>query len=213
MKAILLVPLIGLSACSKKSADVTPAAEDASRIEDVRSEMARAEGWRTTFVSRGGEYEGMDSDSSISFLDGGRVTMSEYGIGPTNYNGTYGVDAGGVITLHLKNYPGDWPKMILRKIDGRFLLFRADGATHLAFGGRGGAVETSDMKPFWPFGVSEVLWPEPKPYIEPVGPLPPIFPPKEDEIEQVGADQPATRPESKPKSAQKPQPESEARPR
>jgi hypothetical protein len=39
MKAILLVPLIGLSACSKKSANVAPAAEDAPRIEQVGADQ------------------------------------------------------------------------------------------------------------------------------------------------------------------------------
>ena len=93
------------------------------------------------------------------------------------------VDAKGVIGLYLKNYKDEWPKMVLRKIAGKFFLFRADGLTQLEFGGRAGAVETPDMKPFWPFGVNEVLWPKPKPYIEQTGPFHPVLPPREGEIE------------------------------
>jgi len=56
--------------------------------------------------------------------------------------------------------------MILRKIDGEFLLFREDDATNLELGGRGGAVEMPGMKPFWPFGINKLSWPEPEPVEE-----------------------------------------------
>ncbi|MCP5537318.1 MAG: hypothetical protein H7A51_13940 [Akkermansiaceae bacterium] len=161
MKNTLLITFIGVAACSEEPKNTPETSQDALRIEDVRKVMAKSEGWTTTFVSRGGEYAGMDSDSSITFFDDGKVSMVECGVAPVTYNGTYTIDADGVITLKLKTYPGSWPQMIIRDDSGKILLHRLDGAIGLEFGGRGGAVETPEMKPFWPFGLSSVLWPEP----------------------------------------------------
>jgi hypothetical protein len=99
----------------------------------------------------------------FSFSDDGRVLMTEYGYAPVNYSGTYSMDDNGTITAKFEKYPGQWPKMMFGKVDGRILLFRSDDATGLVFGGRGGAVETAEMKPFWPFGLTELSWKRPKP--------------------------------------------------
>ena len=183
MKIPLLIIIIGLTACTDNKDESQSETDGALRMIDVRSIVADTSGWTTTFVSRGGDLAGMDSDSKIVFFDDERVSMTEYGVGPVTYNGTYTVNDGREITLHLESYPGKWPRMVIRKHEGKILLFRSDGTTGLEFGGRGGAVETPEMKPFWPFGLRSVSWPEPEPYEEAEGagvenPLP-VLPPEE----------------------------------
>jgi hypothetical protein len=177
MKRLLFPLLIGICGCTKQTSKDVAESRGCLRIEDVRSQMMQAEGWVTTFTSRAGVYEGMDSDTILSFLDGGRVSMIECGIAPVTYEGTFTVAGDGEISLHLPDYPEDWPKMKLRTVEGKILLFRSDEATGLEFGGRGGAVETPDMNPFWPFGISDLSWPEPEPEEEvDEAELGPLFP-------------------------------------
>jgi len=70
MKAILLLPLIGLSACSKKSANVAPASEDAPRIEQVGADQPAP--------SPGSKPEGTGnltfSPADLSIIDGKQKT-------------------------------------------------------------------------------------------------------------------------------------------
>ena len=165
MKAmrVVLVSVALLNGCEQQHVEKENEPKGVLGFEDVRSSIVGEDGWVTTFVSREGKFEGMDSDSEITFRDGGRVQMTEYGYAPTGYSGTYTVNEQGVISASFDDYPGEWPKMILREVSGRILLFRFDAATELEFGGRGGAVETADMKPFWPFGPTEMSWERPKP--------------------------------------------------
>ena len=177
---IVLFAVGVLIGCNKHQASIKSEAKEVIRLNDVYSSKQGDQGWTATFVSRGGDFGGMDSDSEISFSGDGRVTMTEYGYSPVEYSGTYSMDEHGAITAKFEKYPGQWPKMMFRKVDGRILLFRSDDATALEFGGRGGAVETAKMKPFWPFGLIKLCWERPKaravdsePHEEPHGILPP----------------------------------------
>ena len=138
-------------------------AKEVIQLNDLYSIAKGEEGWSATFVSRAGDLGEMDSDSEISFSDDGRVTMTEYGYAPVEYSGTYSMNEYGTITAKFEKYQGQWPEMIFRRVDGRILLFRSDDATGLEFGGRGGAVETGEMKSFWPFGLTELSWKRHKP--------------------------------------------------
>ena len=57
--------------------------------------------------------------------------------------------------IALKGYRGDWPEMKLAKEGERIRLYARSGDAGFVFGGRSGGVETSDMKPFWPFALVE----------------------------------------------------------
>lgn len=166
---IVMLALGILSGCKKPQAAEKSEPRKTIRFEDAHSSALGEAGWISTFLSREGKFEGMDSDSEISFSDGGKVWMTEYGVAPIEYSGTFTVDDRGEITANFENYPGQWPKMVLRKVGGRILLFRADAASGLEFGGRGGALETPEMKPFWPFGLSELSWERPEQEIEETG--------------------------------------------
>ncbi|MES2659244.1 MAG: hypothetical protein V4689_11555 [Verrucomicrobiota bacterium] len=155
-----------LSGCNEHQVSIKSEAKETIRFDDVHSSAHGEEGWIATFVSRAGDFGGMDSDSRISFSDDGRVSMTEYGYAPVEYSGTYSIDEHGIITSKFEKYTGEWPKMMFRKVDGRILLFRSDDATGLEFGGRGGAVETAEMKPFWPFGLTELSWERLRPKAE-----------------------------------------------
>ena len=182
MKYIPLLIVVSLTACTDKKDETPSDFEEALQMTDVRSVIADMKGWTTTFVSRGGQMAGMDSDSQIVFYDDGRVSMTEYGVGPVTYNGKYTVNEDREITLHLENYPSEWPRMVIRKHAGDILLFRSDGAAGLEFGGRGGATETPGMKSFWPFGLSSLSWPEPEMFEVESGPdskFEPLLPPRE----------------------------------
>ncbi len=177
---IVIIAVSMLSGCKDHQVAIKTEAKEIIRLKDLYSSVQGEDGWNATFVSRAGDLGGMDSDSKISISDDGRVSMTEYGLAPVEYAGTYSMDENGAITAKFEKYPGQWPKMIFRKVDGRILLFRSDDSTGLEFGGRGGAVETSKMKPFWPFGLTKLSWERPKaravesePFIPPHGVLPP----------------------------------------
>ena len=163
---IVIIAVGMLSACNEQQVPIKTETKEIIRLNDVYSGVQGEKGWMATFVSRAGDLGGMDSDSEISFSDDGRVSMTEYGYAPVEYSGTYSMDEHGTITAKFEKYQGQWPQMMFRKVDGRILLFRSDDATGLEFGGRGGAVETAEMKPFWPFGLTELSWERPKPEAE-----------------------------------------------
>jgi hypothetical protein len=177
---IVIIAAFILSGCKEHQVPIKTEAKEIIRLNDLYSGVHGEVGWLAKFESRAGEFGGMDSDSDISFSDDGRVSMTEYGIAPVDYSGTYSMDENGTITAKFEKYPSQWPKMMFRKVDGRILLFRSDAGTGLEFGGRGGAVETAEMKPFWPFGLTKLSWERPKAIAvesklpeEPQGILPP----------------------------------------
>ena len=169
-----------LVACTEKVKVTTPDSAKALGLADILPAMNGTSGWVTTFTSRGGSYAGMDSDSSITFYDGGRVLLTEYGYAPVDYRGTYEFDEEGEITLDLKEYPKAWPKMRIKTDNKRILLYRSDDSTKFDFGGRAGAVVTPEMAPFWPFGLSALSWPEPEPYSNSDSGGSKIFPDRDD---------------------------------
>ena len=160
---IVIIAVGLLSNCNEHHVPIKTEAKEIIRLNDVYSSVHGEVGWSAKFVSRAGDFGGMDSDSEISFSDDGRVSMTEYGYAPVEYSGTYLMDEHGTITAKFEKYQGQWPKMMFRKVHGRILLFRSDDAAGLELGGRGGAVETAEMRPFWPFGLTELLWARPKP--------------------------------------------------
>jgi hypothetical protein len=106
-----------------------------------------------TFISRSGKLYGMDSDTLLSFRANNEVVLGEYGFGYIGYRGTYSVAADGVITLDLKRYPKDtkWPAMKIVSDGTSHWLHPITKNNGFIMGGRGGATEFGDMKPFWPF--------------------------------------------------------------
>jgi hypothetical protein len=97
----------------------------------------------------------MDSDSVVSLEKDNSVVVGEYGYAYQGYRGTYAVAEDGVISVTLKGYRGDWPDMKIAREGDLIRLYSRDGNGNFVFGGRAGAVETEDMKPFWPFRLVE----------------------------------------------------------
>ncbi len=104
-----------------------------------------------TFRSRSGNMYGVDSDSELTFFSDGKVEMAEYGYGLKYYYGNYTILNDKSILLSLINYPGIWPIMKMAVCDKEVYLYAQSGKNGLELGGRGGSVETTEMKPFWPF--------------------------------------------------------------
>lgn len=117
-----------------------------------------------TFLSRQGEFAGMDSDTGITFRDDRTFTLIEMGLGRQEYSGKVTVEDDGAIVLDFKDYPRSWPTMRFERLGDSCFLHRVDGETGFIFGGRSGAVTTGDMKPFWPFALLEY---EIIPHVEP----------------------------------------------
>lgn len=107
------------------------------------------------FISRDGKTYGKDSDSIVSLEPEGKVVVGENGYTPEGYEGTFEVADGGIITIKLKGYRGDWPEMKMAKDGERVRLYARSGDDGFVFGGRAGGVETDDMNPFWPFRLVE----------------------------------------------------------
>ena len=76
---------------------------------------------RAVFVSRAGEFAGRDSDSIISFERNNGVILGEYGFAYQGYRGSYEVEQGGSIHLHLMGRAAAWPPMKL-VLDGAGFL-------------------------------------------------------------------------------------------
>jgi hypothetical protein len=104
-----------------------------------------------TFISRAGKLYGMDSDTALSFRANSEVVLGEYGYTYIGYRGTYTVAPDGVITLELKNYPAKWPAMKLVSDASTHWLHPVTKKKGFIMGGRGGASQSGDMNPFWPF--------------------------------------------------------------
>lgn len=160
----LQLPFALLVSCDKPPNMTQPNKKaDHISVKDITSLLSSSEKWEYSFDSRRGKAYGMDSDSSLTFRPNGRITLTEFGYAVQSYEGIYTIDSEGAITAEFARYNGKWPKMTLKKDDDEILLYRADDSTHFEFGGRAGGVETSEMTPFWPFGLSSAQWYTPKP--------------------------------------------------
>ena len=177
MKLLQIAVIICLCSCSERSADEAAESGGVLQIKDVRLMTAQKEGWVTTFGSRAGVFEGTDSDGSITFLDGNRVVVTEFGYAILEWEGTYSVDRDGLISCELRDYEFDWPKMELRKADGKYLLYRVEVPTPSESSVRTGAL--GDSVELWPFGLQTLSWPEPEEEIDDESePSLPLFPPE-----------------------------------
>lgn len=110
-----------------------------------------ATGKTCVFRSRDGKTYGMDSDSQISLQPEGKAIVGEAGYTYQGYRGSYGLEEDGTIVLTLKGHRGKWPEMKMTKSGDVVRLYAKDGDNGFVFGGRAGAVESKEMKPFWPF--------------------------------------------------------------
>jgi hypothetical protein len=110
-----------------------------------------AAGKTCVFGSRDGKSYGMDSDSEISLQPEGKAIVGEAGYTYQGYRGSYGLEEDGTIVLTLKGHRGKWPEMKMAKSGDVVRLYAKDGDNGFVIGGRSGAVETNEMKPFWPF--------------------------------------------------------------
>ncbi|MCF7732436.1 MAG: hypothetical protein K9N23_12140 [Akkermansiaceae bacterium] len=64
---------------------------------EIHAHLALLNGWEWRFRSSRGTRYGMDSDSTITFLSGGRVELTECGYSIQSFDGIYAVDEKGVI--------------------------------------------------------------------------------------------------------------------
>lgn len=104
----------------------------------------------------------MDSDSILRFKPGGRVILTEFGVGIQDYHGIYSIDEEGVISVEFAKH-SEWPPMVLERRGKNYFLHRKDERNHFEMGNRGGAVQTPDMNPFWPFKLVSSEWtPDPE---------------------------------------------------
>lgn len=104
-----------------------------------------------TFVARNGRMYGMDSDAIVRFLNEQKVEVIELGVAPMTYTGSFSVNEAGVIHLALDKYPAKWPDMFLYSGATGVFLNPTDNDPSFKLGGRGGATETANMVPYWPF--------------------------------------------------------------
>ena len=138
-----------LFALAAPPAATTTATTHLGGVEATKWLSERADG--AAFVSRNGHMYGMDSDAFVVFKKDAQVEVTEFGIAPQTYKGTFVVDVSGAIRVTLKDYPSKWPDVYLY-IDGKgALLHPTDKDPSFRMGGRGGAVETREMAPYWPF--------------------------------------------------------------
>ncbi|MES2439900.1 MAG: hypothetical protein V4584_12560 [Verrucomicrobiota bacterium] len=139
----------------EKAADAAPlvflSKAEVSRLIADRSTAGKT----CVFGSRDGKSYGMDSDSEVSLQLEGRAIIGEHGYTYQGYRGSYELEGDGTIVVTLKGYRGKWPEMKLAKTGDVLRLFAKDGDNGFVVGGRGGSVETDDMKPFWPFRLVE----------------------------------------------------------
>ena len=160
LSCFLLVTI--LASCDPKSQHTAPALESPLTLAAINTQLVGLKGWEWRFESCRGKWYGMDSDSSIVFLPGGRVTVTECGYAVQTYDGLYSVDDKGAISVDLARYNSKWPPMVLRREGDEFLLFRQDDDAAFLMGDRGAATTTSEMKPFWPFALTASSWAPPK---------------------------------------------------
>jgi Cysteine-rich CPCC len=162
--AFLAIFVLLSSSCDRdiETKQLTQANLHIASFQEMNEGLLGLSGWSFNFASRSGHSYGMDSDSYLQFGPGGRVSLTEAGYAVKSYEGLYSIDDSGVIAIDLAKYDAGWPKMVLRCVDGKYLLFRQDDSCGFQMGGRAGAVETSEMAPFWPFALTGSTWSPPK---------------------------------------------------
>lgn len=100
------------------------------------------------FRSREGVAYQMDSDTDMIFLEGNAVVMHEFGYGLATYRGSYEITAQGVLQFKFEKY--EFPDVYFYR-EGEYVRMAPTQGVGFQMGHRGGAFESSDMKPFWPF--------------------------------------------------------------
>jgi len=155
---LILMPLLLCVSFAKAEIPTTGKAGNQKPLDSLsRSQVNEfiagrlAQKGNAVFSSRDGHSYGMDSDSIISFEAKGSVVLGEYGYAYQGYRGTYTVDNSGAISVELKGYHAKWPRMKMIQQGNTVRLYAEDGKTGFVFGDRGGSVESSKMKSFWPF--------------------------------------------------------------
>jgi hypothetical protein len=94
---------------------------------------------------------GMDADTDLTFLPGGAVHMIEYGVGVSQYRGTYTVTPAGNVTAKFPTFGHAWPPMTVRRDNISLLLLRTEGNDHFVMGNRGGTTIMAGQGSYWPF--------------------------------------------------------------
>jgi hypothetical protein len=125
---------------------------ESQRIRDVVDALDRAYGESDSvpFRSWNGKWIGTDCDTEIVLHRDGRVSLTEFGYGVDDYEGRFTIESDATITLDLKDYGSDWPRMSLYKDESSLLLIPADGKAGFLFGDRAGATVPNDAGTFWP---------------------------------------------------------------
>ena len=145
-----LLPLVFmLSACATPRPAPPIHTSHLNRVEVLSHIAAHPAG--VTFVSRNGRMYGMDSDARITLTANNFTEVTEFGYAPQSYQGTYSVDASGAIHVSLRHYTAKWPSMYLYTDKRGAILHPTDQDPSFRMGGRAGAVESSEMAPYWPF--------------------------------------------------------------
>jgi hypothetical protein len=107
------------------------------------------------FLSWNGKLIGMDGDTNVTFLPRGAIQMTEYGYTVKSYEGTYQLDADGVMSLQLKGFKGGWPVMVLERDEKSLILRPKDPKQGFVMGGRGGSTIRGEDGSYWPFRLIE----------------------------------------------------------
>jgi hypothetical protein len=138
-----------LTACKPPQAPSSTRGAHLNRTQVLNHISAKSAG--VTFVSRNGRFYGMDSDACITLSESNQTTVTEFGYARQTYDGTYSVDDSGAILVSLRRYPAKWPSMYLYTDSDGAILLPTNQERSFNIGGRAGAVEKSDMAPYWPF--------------------------------------------------------------
>ena len=134
-----------------KRADAPPATMPAASIDlpvVAFGDLVRRDGV-LVFWSWEGKWIGMDCDTDLRFLAGGKVEMVEYGLGVMHYQGTYRLDFDGLLTAEFEGYER-WPVMRLGSDERSLVLSRSDGRTGMGRDGHGPG-SGSGEETYWPF--------------------------------------------------------------
>ncbi len=132
---ILVVAIIGC----RPSSDVarhTPSRSELAAV-DARTILGKSE---ISFMSWGGEWQGSDTDTVLTFLPDGTVQVAHFGSGVDTVTGRYETD-GDEITIEaawekLVEMPGaeDFPSLVLRRDADTLYLFPSRETESLQYG-------------------------------------------------------------------------------
>jgi hypothetical protein len=145
--ALLLFASFVVTGCAQTKVAIPPKPLE----KDAATKWIGEQKLPVTFVSRNGHLYGMDSDARVTIEADGHVAVDEFGVAPMTYKGTYKFDDTGTISVKLDGYQSKWPTMQLYTTAKAAWLMRSDKKPNFNMGDRGGATETPEMAPYWPF--------------------------------------------------------------